>query len=109
MNYPKLNLNLTLTEITGVSFHEDDSYEDICSILTAYITELINNDFSQLISLLYRIDVPEKKLRQVLDATNGKDAASVIATMIIERQLEKIRSRERFKSNGGGISEEEKW
>lgn len=103
------DLNPSLSIITGIEFPAVISYEEMINKLTSFINDLINHDFSQLVSLLYRIDVPEKKLRQVLDATNGKDAASVIATMIIERQLEKIRSREKFKANDGEVSDEEKW
>lgn len=106
-SHPDLNPSLSI--ITGIEFPDIISREEVFTRLTQYINDLINHDFSQLVSLLYRIDVPEKKLRQVLDATNGKDAASVIATMIIERQLEKIRSREKFKSNDNEMSEEEKW
>lgn len=109
MDYSHPDLNPSLSIITGIDFPAIISNEEVINRLTIFINDLINNDFSQLVSLLYRIDVPEKKLRQVLDATNGKDAASVIATMIIERQLEKIRSREKFKSNDSEMSEEEKW
>lgn len=106
-SHPALNSSLSL--ITGMEFPAVNTSEEVFKKLTTFINHLINDDFSQLVSLLYRIDVSEKKLRQVLDATNGKEAASVIAAMIIERQLEKIHSREKFKSKNEGESEEEKW
>ena len=49
------------------------------------INYLINHDFDQLIQLLYRIDVDETKLKTALRNTQ-RDAAEVIAEMIIERE-----------------------
>lgn len=98
-----------LSRITGIEFPLTNSKEDVLSKLTYFINDLINHDFSQLVALLYRVDVPEKKLRQVLDATAGENAAAIIANMIMERQLEKIQSREKYKSNNSSISDEEKW
>jgi hypothetical protein len=34
--------------------------------LIAYLNEFINNDFSKVVQLLYRIDVSEAKLKKVL-------------------------------------------
>jgi len=47
-------------------------------------------------------------LKKLLNDQPGKDAAILITDLIIERQLEKIRSKSSFKESGE-ISEEEKW
>jgi hypothetical protein len=59
--------------------------------------------------LLYRIDVSEPKLKQMLKENPGKDAGEMIALLIIERQLQKLKSREQFKKPGNKISDEDKW
>ena len=76
--------------------------------LVRAVSDLINFDFPRLVQALYRIDVSEQKLRQVLKDNNEKDAAELIAGLIIQRQLEKQKSR---KENRGSneISDEEKW
>jgi hypothetical protein len=73
------------------------------------VNHLISTDFSRLISLLYRLDISEKKLRNALAAPKVENAGDVIAEMIISRQLEKIKSRNSFKTAGHDIPEEEKW
>ena len=64
--------------------------------LTGIIQELINNDFTSLVQLLYRIDVDEKKLKQLLKQHAGSDSASIIADLIISRQLQKIAIKKQF-------------
>ncbi|HEV8083233.1 MAG TPA: hypothetical protein VGP55_08540 [Chitinophagaceae bacterium] len=67
--------------------------------LIKLINELINNDFSSLVQLLYRIDIDENKLKQNLKQHEGSDSASLIAEMIIKRQLQKIESGNKFYEN----------
>lgn len=82
--------------------------EEIRKELTGHINHLINEDFGQLVSLLYRIDVSESRIRQLLDQQQGENAAGLIADLIIERQIQKIRSRQQF-SRDTDIPDEEKW
>src|SRR5688572_21445505 len=76
--------------------------------LSTYINELINYDFDYLITLLYRIDVDEKKVRALLADEKETAAGEIIAQLIIERQEQKIKSKEQFKPPTN-IPEEEKW
>jgi hypothetical protein len=76
--------------------------------LKEYIDHLVQHNFEKLVSLLYRIDVSESKLKQLLQNNGGKDAAEIIAQLIVERQLQKIKTRKEFKQKGTS-SEEEKW
>ncbi len=85
------------------------SVNEIRGKLMSLINELINKDFQSLIQLLYRIDVNEKKIRHYLNEKKNQDAASVLADLIIERQLQKIESRKKFSSRNHSQSEEEKW
>lgn len=73
------------------------------------INELINKDFHSLIQLLYRIDVNEKKIRLYLEENSDKDAASVLADLIIERQLQKIESRKKYTYKNNADDHDEKW
>lgn len=77
--------------------------------LISLINEMINNDFHALVQLLYRIDVNEKKIRHYLNANKNEDSASILADMIIERQLQKIESRKFFNKKNNEESDEEKW
>ena len=78
-------------------------------ILEERINEFINNDFQRLVSILYRMDVSETKLKQLLTNNPGADAGIIIADLMIERQAEKIKSREQYSKRDKNISDDEKW
>jgi hypothetical protein len=77
--------------------------------LIELVNELINENFSTLLQLLYSIDVNEKKIRLLLEKNPTEDSASIIADLIIERQLQKIASRKLFKENQDPDCGEERW
>ncbi|HKC34538.1 MAG TPA: hypothetical protein VKB95_00695 [Chitinophagaceae bacterium] len=98
------NINQSLE----ISLPDSISLEELKQKLALHINQLINHDFEKLVSLLYRIDVNENKIRNVLDNKEGENAAGLIADLIIERQLQKIKSRKESKSNNE-IPDDEKW
>ncbi|WP_439516365.1 hypothetical protein [Sediminibacterium sp.] len=77
--------------------------------LVTFVNELITQDFNQLLTLLYRLDINEKKLKQTLADHPDQNAGELIAKLIIDRQEEKKKSREAFKQKDWESSEEEKW
>jgi hypothetical protein len=85
----------------------EKSLPELQYILADYINYLINNDFDKLLRVLYKVDVSEKILQTNLQEQK-RDAGTAIAEMILERQLQKIKTREQFKSDED-IPENEKW
>jgi hypothetical protein len=83
--------------------------EELRRQLSIQINYLIVHDFQKLVAVLYRVDVNEEKLKQFLKENSGQDAGFIIADLIIERQLQKIKSRREFRKNDNTISDEEKW
>jgi len=77
--------------------------------LTEQIRQLINEDFNALVSLLYRQDVSEHKLRTLLAEQPGADAAVLITGLLVERMAQKIKSRQAFSRRDPSIPDEEKW
>ncbi len=73
------------------------------------VTDLINNDFDSLLQLLYRVDVSEQKLRQMLSDFPAADAAGIISNLLLERQLQKIKSRREHAQRDDHIPDDEKW
>jgi hypothetical protein len=88
------------TDIATIS-----DYKEQLSLL---INQLINTDFEKLAAILYRIDVSEKRLKKLLADNPGTDAGKIIAELIIERLIEKKKSREKFRRDSS-ISDDEKW
>ena len=78
-------------------------------LLSVHINQLIQKNFQQLVTLLYRIDINEAKLKQLLQEYADEDAGKIIAQLIIERQLQKIKSRQQFSRRDNDIPEEDKW
>ena len=98
-----------LNDELPVQIAEEKSYAEIHTQLSAYINVLIKNNFDKLITYLYRIDVNEQKLKSLLQQKPDEDAGNIIATLIIERQQQKIKSREQFSQRDNNFDEEEKW
>jgi hypothetical protein len=82
--------------------------EELENLLAEKIDTMIRTDFGALVQLLYRIDVSESKLRELLAATDGP-AGKIIANLIMERQWQKIETRRQYKDRKEGDSEEERW
>ncbi|HMR93485.1 MAG TPA: hypothetical protein PKC69_14275 [Chitinophagaceae bacterium] len=70
--------------------------EDALAVLEHTISRLIAGDMNKLISLLYRLDVSEEKLKQTLQSHPQEDAARLITALVVERQWQRIKSREQF-------------
>ena len=66
--------------------------------LETLMNELIKNDFSKLVQLLYRIDVSEAKLKNILQANPNVDAGKLIAQIVLERLAATKKARESFGS-----------
>lgn len=87
---------------------ETISFTQLQQELAAFVNHLINTNFEKLISLLYRIDISEAKLKELLQHNEDKNAGEIIAALIIERQQQKIKNRQLF-SRDDDITEEDKW
>lgn len=77
--------------------------------LADIINHLLNTDFQKLVSILYRVDVDEIKLRYLLAKHPDTNAGLIIADLLIERQLQKMNSRADHTSQNDPIDENEKW
>jgi len=107
---------MAATTLNGIIQHDFDlpvketlSLQELQKLLSGYINELIQNNFNRLVFLLYKIDIDEIKLRQILKDSSVKNAGKIIAELIIERQQQKIISRKNSGKEENPFDEEEKW
>jgi hypothetical protein len=85
-------------EASELSFEETTLSADILlDRLDKLVAYLLEKDFSRLLQILYRIDIPEEKLRQAL-ASNKGEPSTMIARLILERELQKVETRKRYSS-----------
>lgn len=96
----------TLSGLFELTAHPDKT--DFINHLALQINALILHDFNKLVQILYRIDIDERQLKGMLQQYQHTDAGYIIAQLIIDRQLEKIKTRKSFNTNDD-IAEEDKW
>ena len=107
----EINNQTVITEIQkdwSLQINPSISEDELIQILGKEISHLITQDFSRLITLLYRIDINEKKLKSLLKENPKADAGIIIAHLIVERQKEKLSSRLKY-GRSGRVSDEEPW
>lgn len=78
---------------------QEQSYEAQFELLSQFIDQLIQTDFNRLLRILYRVDISEEKLKLKLAESKDQQYSSrIIAQMLIDRELEKIISRAKYKN-----------
>lgn len=76
--------------------------------LAGMLNEMIDNDFSGLVQLLYRVDVPEQEVKQLLQEQPHADAGHLLARLLVKRHAAKQMMKKSFPSNPD-IPEAERW
>ncbi len=98
-------LNTVCYSTDEATLKSDQLFEE----LSRCINTLIVEDFERLVSILYRLDINEKKLEFLLAHNNNENASDTIAGLILERQLQKIKSRQENRRDKNDISEDDAW
>jgi hypothetical protein len=65
--------------------------------LSEKLKDLLDNNFNLLVNTLYRIDVNEDTLNELFGSKNRVNIPESLADLIIERQLQKIHFRKKYK------------
>ena len=90
-----ISLIVDKLQLEEISPHH--SNEEQFEALACYLDGLIQSDFNKLISILYRIDVSEEKVKNALAENKNKvSAGHIIAALLIERESEKIKLRAKY-------------
>ncbi len=71
-------------------------FNGLKNYLKAAISRLLDNDFNRLINAMYRIDIPEDQLADALNTPDPSRVASKIADLVIQRELQKVRTRKKY-------------
>ncbi len=77
----------------------DAALEAIREALSRRITEMLRTNPEKLMSILYRIDVREDMVNTILNTAFPTEVPLLLANLIIERQLEKARTRELLRNS----------
>ncbi len=74
------------------------TYKELHFLLSQKIFELMNEGNPQrLLQALYRIDVNELKYKEAISRFMGKDLSDHLATLVIEREMQKVKTRAEYR------------
>jgi len=76
---------------------ESLSLDDVRAYLVDRIAALLDANPALLLSILYRIDVAERDVKEVFSDVAPPEMPGRLADLIIERQVQKMRIRQRFR------------
>jgi hypothetical protein len=79
------------------SGNEYTAYDELKSQLTPLLFDLYNRDRGTFQSLLYRIDISEPQWKKLLQSKSA-DFSDRMASMVIEREFQKVLTRKFFSS-----------
>ncbi|MBV8327372.1 hypothetical protein [Chryseobacterium sp.] len=89
---------LLIVDKLDIPVEQNDTEEKLFSVISEYLEHIIQTDFNKLLSILYRIDVPEEKVRKALANNKNQSSGRVIAALLIEREQEKIKTRALYRT-----------
>ena len=81
-----------------LNFNDALSLEELKKYLAEKIAVMIEKNFDLLLSSLYRIDIDENKVKELFSGKIRGDIPERLASLIIERQLQKLYYRNKYKS-----------
>ncbi len=87
---------------------EQKNDEELFNHLVDHIAYLLDHNRDFLMSLLYRLDVRESSIKAYMSKTD-LSPAEVIARLIIERQIERIKTKQSYSSNRNIDPDIESW
>lgn len=75
-----------------VSFsgNRDNAYQELFDQVHPHIKKLAEANYEKLLTLLYRVDLNEARLKKELLARKEEEPAKIIADMILKRCLQKV-------------------
>lgn len=77
------------------SGNRETAYEELCEQIHPHIKKLLDTNYEQLLSVLYRIDVPEDRITNKAEPVSSKH----LTDLIIKRCLQKVVLRKLFSKN----------
>lgn len=89
------NLALVIRQIDVSTIASSDEEEAVLSVFEERIAEMLDTEMDLLLSTLYRLDISERKILQVLRG-GIESPARGLARLVLERQKEKLATRHKY-------------
>lgn len=75
---------------------ENMNESQLRDVLVRTFEYLVEDDFQKLLQILYKADVDQYKLKTLLENTEGKSSAEIIADAYIDRQKAKVETWKKY-------------
>jgi hypothetical protein len=95
----ELKKNFELENSFEIKRAEDISLNEIKKRLVSVIRDLLDRDLERLLSILYLIDVSQEKTDEIFSIDSKDDMAPLLADAVIQRQLEKLETRMKYRTD----------
>ena len=70
-----------------------DPMHDLEVFLEKRLGFLLDNDFERLLNALYRMDISESKVKEILNAKPVKEITKALTEAVISREIQKVKTR----------------
>lgn len=89
---------MSLIKIISKDFDINENLKDnqLREAMIDAFAYLVDNDFPKLIQILYKADVDQYKLKELLETAEGRSSAEVVADAYIARQMAKIETWKKY-------------
>ncbi|HHP7240472.1 MAG TPA: hypothetical protein ACFCUD_02310 [Cyclobacteriaceae bacterium] len=77
----------------------DDPLKELEFELTRLVQNLLDTDFNRLINAMYRIDINQQVFQKIVNETYPDHISNELAKVIINREIEKVKTREKYKKH----------
>lgn len=85
-------------QVENKDFPASATMDDVKKKLAAIIRYLIDKDINRLLTIFYRIDLEEEKVKQILAISPVGEISSRLAELVIQREMEKVKTRLKYRS-----------
>lgn len=107
MDFTGSNTNLIFKDFELSTDKEALSEEELLLLLADRMEYLIENRIEYLFSLMYRLDIPEGKVRFALSPLAPEPPHIGLARLVIERQKQRLFTKQFYKSKPSAPEDEE--
>ncbi|MEQ8904757.1 hypothetical protein [Ekhidna sp.] len=95
-SYQLIRKDLGLEE--QMEFQEgENEFDRLEDFLTQQVNYLLDHDLNKLLNALYRIDIPENQVKNLLQQSQQGTIARNMAKAIIERERQKVINRQQYR------------
>jgi len=76
----------------------NEIYQDLLVLLTPFVKNELNKNFSLFLNRLYRIDIDEKKLQKIIKENTDEEYHLAITGLILQKEMQKIIMRKVYEN-----------